>query len=179
MPRPKSLPDEAVLESALTLMREHGRWSMLGRLAALPSSVAADQGYRRGVAEALRSAEAWCDYLGDALGRVQARLALGRLMGYEMAGGVPRLAIEPDRILRLASEEAETLLVTAAEERRRFAFELVRGRVKADLRLEPVDERRSAARLEVEVPWLAGSPRTLAADALSRLHDLCQTAADR
>ena len=76
-------------------------------------------------------------------------------------------------------EDAETLLVTAAEERRRFAFELVRARVKADLRIEPIDERRSAAHLDVEVPWLAGSPRTLAANALSRLHDLCQTAADR
>jgi uncharacterized protein YndB with AHSA1/START domain len=75
-------------------------------------------------------------------------------------------------------DDSDTLLVTAAEERRRLAFELVAAGVRADLRLEPIADHRTAAALEVEIRWLAGSPRRLAADALSRLHALCQTAAE-
>jgi uncharacterized protein YndB with AHSA1/START domain len=76
-------------------------------------------------------------------------------------------------------DDADTLLVEAAEQRRRFAFRFARARVGADLRLQPVADDRTRAELTVEVPWLAGSPRRLAAEALTRLHDLCQTGADR
>lgn len=74
-------------------------------------------------------------------------------------------------------DDTDTLLVTAAEARRRLAFELVGARIRADLRLEPTAADRTGAVLDVEVPWLGGSPRALARDALSRLHALCQTAA--
>ncbi|RYG42882.1 hypothetical protein EON79_18060, partial [bacterium] len=97
------------VEEAMRLAREHGRWTALGRLYSLPVATAADQGYRRGVEEALRRAIAWCDYLGDAYGRVEARISLGRLLGYQMPAGMPGLAREPERSLRLAAEEAEAL----------------------------------------------------------------------
>jgi polyketide cyclase/dehydrase/lipid transport protein len=75
-------------------------------------------------------------------------------------------------------DDSDTLLVTAAEARRRLAFELIGAGIRVDLRLEPIAADRTAAALEVEIRWLAGSPRRLAADALSRLHALCQTAAN-
>jgi uncharacterized protein YndB with AHSA1/START domain len=75
-------------------------------------------------------------------------------------------------------DDAETLLVTAAEARRRLAFELVGSRLRADLRLEATATDRTTASLHVDVPWLAGSPRRIAGTALSRLHALCQTGAE-
>lgn len=74
------------------------------------------------------------------------------------------------------TDQADTLLVLAAEPERRFAFELVGRRVRADLTLEHAAGRHTAARLTVEQPWPA-SPGRLAREAVSRLHDLCQTAA--
>jgi hypothetical protein len=75
-------------------------------------------------------------------------------------------------------DDGDTLVVTAAEPRRRFAFELVGARTRVDLRLEPVSADRTRAAVDVEVPWLGGSPRRLAQEALTRLHALCQTGAD-
>ena len=74
-------------------------------------------------------------------------------------------------------EGDDTLLVHAAEVRRLFVFELVRARIKGELRLAPLTEDRTQARLSVELRWFGGSPRRLAADALTRLHALCQTGA--
>jgi uncharacterized protein YndB with AHSA1/START domain len=74
-------------------------------------------------------------------------------------------------------DDTDTLLVTAAETRRRLAFELVGARVRADLRLQATAADRTSAELHVELPWLTGSPRRLAGTALSRLHALCQTGA--
>ena len=71
----------------------------------------------------------------------------------------------------------DTLLVHAAEVRRRLAFELVHARLRADLRLDPLGSDRTLASLTVDLPWLAGSPRRPAAEALARLHALCQTGA--
>ena len=71
----------------------------------------------------------------------------------------------------------DTLLVLAAEERRLFVFELVRARIKGELRLAPLSEDRTRARLSVELAWFGGSPSRLAGDALTRLHALCQTGA--
>jgi hypothetical protein len=69
----------------------------------------------------------------------------------------------------------DTLLVTAAEPGR-FAFELVRAKVKADLRVEPAGPGRTAAELRVEEPFSFGFRRgRRAKDALARLHDLVQT----
>jgi uncharacterized protein YndB with AHSA1/START domain len=75
-------------------------------------------------------------------------------------------------------DDADTLLVTAAEARRRLAFELVAAHIRADLRLHATSEDRTSAELRVEMPWLTGSPRRLAGTALSRLHALCQTGAE-
>jgi uncharacterized protein YndB with AHSA1/START domain len=74
------------------------------------------------------------------------------------------------------SDHADTLVVHAAEPGRRFAFELVGRRLRAELTLEPAAGSRTTARLAVEQPW-PGSPARLAREAVSRLHDLCQTAA--
>ncbi len=74
------------------------------------------------------------------------------------------------------ADTGDTLLVTAAEPRRRFAFELVARKQRVDLRLEPTDAGHTTATLTVEQPWPA-SPRRLAREAVSRLYDLCQTAA--
>jgi uncharacterized protein YndB with AHSA1/START domain len=73
-------------------------------------------------------------------------------------------------------EQADTLVVHRADAERRFAFELVGRRLRADLTLEPAAGGHTEARLVVEQPW-PGSPRRLARDAVSRLYELCQTAA--
>ena len=72
----------------------------------------------------------------------------------------------------------QTLVVVAAEPRQLISFELTGERVRATLRLMPAADGRTRARLEVERPWLSGSPKRIAGDALTRLHALCQTAAE-
>lgn len=101
-------------------------------------------------------------------------------------------AVEPDRrgvaagarwsvrtssstLLRRADWE-DTLVVTAADEQRRFAFELVRARMRAELRLRPGREASTLAELDVSGPLIGGPPRNLPRTALDRLHALCQTA---
>jgi carbon monoxide dehydrogenase subunit G len=79
-------------------------------------------------------------------------------------------------LFRRAAAE-DTLLVTAAEPRR-FAFELARAKVTADLRLEPAGPGRTSVELRVEEPFSFGFRRgRRARDALARLHDLVQTGA--
>ena len=73
---------------------------------------------------------------------------------------------------------AELLVVHAVEPRRRFSFELTGRRLRADLVLTPGGGGTTRAHLTVQRPWLTGSPRTLVADALNRLHALCQTGAE-
>ncbi|RYG35068.1 hypothetical protein EON81_13795, partial [bacterium] len=99
----------ATSEVAMKLIRRHGRWGMMGRLLGLTAATASDQGYRRGVEEALLGAISWCDYLGDTYGKIEARISLGRLLGYQMPAGFPQLAQEPHRYLQLAADEAESL----------------------------------------------------------------------
>jgi uncharacterized protein YndB with AHSA1/START domain len=72
----------------------------------------------------------------------------------------------------------DTLVVHAAEPGRRFAFELVQANVRAEIVLEPAGSGRSRATLVVSGPLLPGFPRHLPDDALGRLHDLVQTAAE-
>jgi hypothetical protein len=67
-------------------------------------------------------------------------------------------------------------VILAADPEQRFSFELVGRKVRAELELEPARDRHTAATLTVRQPWPA-SPKRLAQDAVSRLHDLCQTAA--
>jgi uncharacterized protein YndB with AHSA1/START domain len=76
-------------------------------------------------------------------------------------------------------DAVQTLVVLDSEPNRRLAFELTGGRIRAELEIVPAADAHSRVELSVERPWYTGSPRNLAADALSRLHALCQTAADR
>ena len=112
---------------------------------------------------------------------------------YHLADWWPALgAVEPDRrgvatqarwrvtrressLFRKADAE-DTLVVTAVEAPTRFAFELVRARIRAELRLARAGAGRSTANLTVEGPLLLGFSRSLPKTALARLHDLCQTA---
>ena len=114
---------------------------------------------------------------------------------YNLADWWPGIAtVEPDRrgfaagarwrvrrreasLFRRAESE-DTLLVTAAEPSARFAFELARARVRADLALVPVAGRRTRADLRAWEPFTLSFTRgRLAKDALDRLFDLVQTGA--
>ncbi len=74
-------------------------------------------------------------------------------------------------------ESSGTLVVTAAERPRLFAFHLAADKLDVRVELEPLSAERTRATLTVEGPWLIAYRRTLARRALSRLHALCQTAA--
>jgi uncharacterized protein YndB with AHSA1/START domain len=113
---------------------------------------------------------------------------------YHLADWWPGLgAVEPDRhgvavgarwrirrreatLFRKADAE-DTLVVTAADPAMRFAFELVRAKIRAELTLVSAAGRGTRAELVVEGPLLLGFSRSLPKTALARLHDLCQTAA--
>ncbi len=70
-----------------------------------------------------------------------------------------------------------TLLVTAVDTPRLFAFELVADRLDVRVELDPVSAERTRAVVTVEGPWLVAFRRTLARRAVNRLYALCQTAA--
>jgi uncharacterized protein YndB with AHSA1/START domain len=71
-----------------------------------------------------------------------------------------------------------TLVVTAAEPARRFAFHLTGDRLDAELTLEARGRDRTEAELELRSPFLLGTRRGLAKQALERLHALVQTGAN-
>jgi uncharacterized protein YndB with AHSA1/START domain len=70
-----------------------------------------------------------------------------------------------------------TLLITAIEPYRRFAWTLTGDRLDAELLLEQRSEERTRVFLEISAAWLVSLPRGLPRRALTRLHALCQTAA--
>jgi uncharacterized protein YndB with AHSA1/START domain len=70
------------------------------------------------------------------------------------------------------------LLVTAIQPLELFAWTLTGDHIDAHLRLQAAAEDRTTAVLELEAPWLYGFSRTLPRRALTRLHSLCQTAAE-
>jgi Polyketide cyclase / dehydrase and lipid transport len=72
---------------------------------------------------------------------------------------------------------AGTLVVTASEPPRLFAFQLVRDKLNVRVDLEAITEDRTRATVTIEGPWLLAYRRTLARRALDRLYALCQTAA--
>ncbi|HEY8775230.1 MAG TPA: SRPBCC family protein [Gaiellaceae bacterium] len=80
-------------------------------------------------------------------------------------------------LLRRATSSG-TLLVTGIESPERFAWTLTGDHVDAELRLEERGPGRTVATLELEAPWLYGFSRALPRRALTRLHALCQTAAE-
>jgi hypothetical protein len=112
---------------------------------------------------------------------------------YHLADWWPGLgAVEPDRrgvaagarwrvqsrgatLLRGAQAE-DLLLVTAADPMQRFAFELVRAKMRVELEICPAGPATTDAELTVTGPLVLMLSRNIARDALARLHNLCQTA---
>src|SRR4051794_14612850 len=72
---------------------------------------------------------------------------------------------------------AGTLVVTASDPPRLFAFELVGEKLKVRVELEATAADRTLATISIEGPWLIAYRRSLARRAASRLYSLCQTAA--
>jgi uncharacterized protein YndB with AHSA1/START domain len=73
----------------------------------------------------------------------------------------------------------DVLVVHAAEPGERFDFEIVRAKVRAELRFGAAGEERTRATLTVQEPFRISFTRgQLAKDALARLHDRIQTGAD-
>jgi uncharacterized protein YndB with AHSA1/START domain len=85
--------------------------------------------------------------------------------------------IDRPTLLRRATSSG-MLLVTAIEPPKRFAWRLTGDRIDAELRLDERGPDRTIATLEIEAPWLYGLSRALPRRALTRLHALCQTAAE-
>jgi uncharacterized protein YndB with AHSA1/START domain len=85
--------------------------------------------------------------------------------------------VDRPTLLRRATSSG-LLLVRAVETGERFAWTLTGDHIDAELRLEEQEPTRTVAILEVEAPWLYGFSRALPRRALTRLHALCQTAAD-
>jgi hypothetical protein len=80
-------------------------------------------------------------------------------------------------LLRRATSSG-MLLVTGIEAPERFAWRLTGDHIDAELRLDERGPDRTMATLEIEAPWLYGFSRALPRRALTRLHALCQTAAE-
>ena len=80
-------------------------------------------------------------------------------------------------LLRRATSSG-LLLVRAVETGRRVAWTLTGDHMDAELLLEEREPNRTVAVLEVDAPWLYGFSLALPRRALTRLHALCQTAAD-
>jgi uncharacterized protein YndB with AHSA1/START domain len=70
-----------------------------------------------------------------------------------------------------------TLLVREVLPLELFSWTLTGDNLDAELRLRATAPDRTQATLEVSVPWLSSLPRSLPRRALTRLYDLCQTAA--
>jgi uncharacterized protein YndB with AHSA1/START domain len=86
-------------------------------------------------------------------------------------------ASERPSLFRPATAEG-MLLVRAVRPPELFAWTLTASRIDAELCLEESAPDRTRADLELAAPWLYGLSRTLPGRALTRLHDLCQTAAE-
>ena len=113
---------------------------------------------------------------------------------YHLADWWPNLvAVKPDRLglaagarWHVASRQAtllrradhdDTLLVLAAEPYSHVSIEFVRSRLRAELTLTPSAPDRTRAELEVTGAFLISFSRSIAKSALTRLHNLVQTAA--
>jgi hypothetical protein len=70
------------------------------------------------------------------------------------------------------------LLVRGVRAPELFAWTLTGDHIDAELRLEARTDERTLAVLDLEAPWLFGFSRALPRRALTRLHALCQTAAE-
>jgi uncharacterized protein YndB with AHSA1/START domain len=113
---------------------------------------------------------------------------------YHLSDWWPNLvAVEPDRrglasgarwrvsarhatLLRRADSQ-DTLLVVTAHPESLLVFEFVRSKLRAELTLTRAGSDRSRADLRVTAPLMFGFSRGIAKNALTRLHNLVQTAA--
>ena len=77
-------------------------------------------------------------------------------------------------------EMTGTLVVLAVERPNRLAWHMTGERLDVELTLAPAPtgQDRTTAELTVRGPFLVGLRRSLPRNALSRLHALCQTAAE-
>jgi uncharacterized protein YndB with AHSA1/START domain len=87
------------------------------------------------------------------------------------------LGYDRPKLLRRASSSGK-LLVRGVRPPERFAWTLTGDHIDAELKLEESGPGRTVATLVVEAPWLYGFSRALPRRALTRLHALCQTAAE-
>jgi uncharacterized protein YndB with AHSA1/START domain len=74
-------------------------------------------------------------------------------------------------------QAAGMLLVRRVEEPNLVAWHLTAERLDVELRLDALSADRTLATLTATSPWMVAFRRSLPRKALSRLHDLCQTAA--
>jgi len=74
-------------------------------------------------------------------------------------------------------EARGTLVVTASDRPRLFAFHLAGEKLDVRIELEATAADRTHATVTVEGPWLLAYRRSLARRAVGRLYALCQTAA--
>jgi uncharacterized protein YndB with AHSA1/START domain len=75
-------------------------------------------------------------------------------------------------------ETARMLLVRAVVPRELLSFELPKDRIGVEVHLRATDENRTSVTVAVEGRFLIGPRSRVAADALARLYDLVQTAAE-
>jgi uncharacterized protein YndB with AHSA1/START domain len=80
-------------------------------------------------------------------------------------------------LLRRATSSG-MLLVRGVRAPEVFAWTLTGDHIDAELRLEARGTDHTLAVLELDAPWLIGFSRSLPRRALTRLHALCQTAAE-
>lgn len=86
------------------------------------------------------------------------------------------LTADRPTLLRRSSSSG-MLLVRAVRAPELFGWTLTGDHIDAELRLEAKGDR-TVALLELDAPWLLGISRALPRRALTRLHALCQTAAE-
>ena len=84
----------------------------------------------------------------------------------------------PTYVLGRKPDVAGTLIFLAVSPPEFVAWQFVDGRLDVELRLTERAADRTRAELTVSAPLLAGLRRSLPHKALTRLHALCQTAAE-
>jgi uncharacterized protein YndB with AHSA1/START domain len=87
------------------------------------------------------------------------------------------LTADRPTLLRRATSSG-MLLVRGVRPPELFAWTLTGDHIDGELRLEARSDERTLAVVEVDAPWLFGVSRALPRRALTRLHALCQTAAE-
>jgi polyketide cyclase/dehydrase/lipid transport protein len=96
-----------------------------------------------------------------------------------LAEGARWQIITEDRpTLMRRSTSSGMLLVRAVRAPELFGWTLTGDHIDGELRLEEGAENRTVAVIELEAPWMFGFSRALPRRALTRLHALCQTAAE-